>query len=81
MHGACLRTLLQRAQGHAVTLLVLRDRGAVFGALLPEALRMQGGTTYYGNGHVAVWSFAQGDELAVSQMGNPGYICICYEII
>lgn len=68
MHGASMRTLLQQSQGYAVTLLVLRDRSAVFGALLPESLRMQGGGTYYGNGHVAVWSFGQDGALKVTSL-------------
>jgi hypothetical protein len=58
VHGSSLSTLLRKAAGHTVTLLVIQDsNGAVFGALLTEQLRQGERDKYYGNGTIGVWSF------------------------
>lgn len=54
-------TMLHRAAGYSATLLVLQDEhGAVFGALITEALKIEEKEKYYGNGTIGVWSFVTG---------------------
>jgi hypothetical protein len=58
VHGAALSTLINKAHGVATTLLIVEDRrGAIFGALITEALRFGDRDKYYGNGTIGVWSF------------------------
>lgn len=61
LDGASLSTLQARAKNHPHTLLVVQDsQGAIFGALLTEALRVAERDKYYGNGTMGVWSLASG---------------------
>lgn len=58
LHGASLATLLHKAQGHSNTLLVVQDsRGAIFGALVTDSMKVAERDKYYGNGTMGVWSF------------------------
>lgn len=53
--------MVQKAEGVPNSLLVIRDsRGAVFGALVTEQMRLSEKDKYYGNGTIGVWSFASG---------------------
>eukprot|EP01039_Chlorochromonas_danica_P002562 gene2562-2804_t len=61
LHGSSVSTLLHRARQHSATLLVIQDsKGAIFGALITESLRMAERDKYYGNGTIGVWSFNSG---------------------
>lgn len=60
LHGAALHTLFAQARGAHQLLLVLREdspRGAVFGAVITDALRVGERDKYYGNGSTALFSF------------------------
>lgn len=62
MDGANVTTLVNKAKSNSTTLLVVQDtNGAVFGALITEQLKMGEKEKYYGNGTIAVWSFATGE--------------------
>ena len=66
MDGANVTTLVNKAKNNSTNLLVVQDsRGAVFGALITEQMKMGEREKYYGNGTMAVWSFVSG-ELKVS---------------
>jgi hypothetical protein len=52
---------VSKAKSHQNTLIVVQDSNkALFGVVMTEHIKISESEKYYGNGTIAVWSFARG---------------------